>query len=105
MNRRAKLHPGLYTAIVKARSGSEPARDHTYTVGIQIPGGSEIVFEGVAPDPRKRLTRQDETLDLVPFELGEPLIVHVLGSYASMTAIIGEGEQPHLGPCTTNGGG
>lgn len=105
MIQRARLHPGIFTGIVKARSGSEPARDHTYTIGVQLPNGSEIVFEGVAPDARKRLSRQDDTLDLVPFELGETVIVHVLGTSNSMTAIIGEGEQPHLGPCTTNGGG
>jgi hypothetical protein len=100
---RARLHPGTFTGIVKERSGSEPARDHTYTIGIQLPNGSEVVFEGVAPDPRKRLSRQDDTLELVPFELGETVVVHVLGTTSNMTAIIGEGEQPHLGPCTQGG--
>lgn len=99
MMRRSKLHPGTFTGLVKARSGSEPARDHLYTIGIQVPGGSEIVFEGVAPDPRKRLSRQEPTLNLVPFELGETVIVHVIGSTNSLSAIIGEGEQPFLGPC------
>lgn len=94
------IKPGRYTGIVKARSSGTPGRDHTYTVAIQIPGGSEVEFQGVSPYPAKRLTRQDPTLELIPFEIDEPVDIHLMGSSDDLRVIIGEAEQPYLGPCT-----
>jgi hypothetical protein len=100
---RRPLKPGIYSAIVMARSTDSPAREILYTVVLQIPGASQIEFVDIAPYPAKRLSRQDDTLELVPFELGEPVLVHALGSSHNLRVYIAEGEQPHLGPCTQGG--
>jgi hypothetical protein len=102
---RRPLKPGIYSAIVMARSTDSPAREILYTVVLQIPGASQIEFVDIAPYPAKRLSRQDDTLELVPFELGETgsLCMRLAATSNHDRDYIGEGEQPHLGPCTQGG--
>jgi hypothetical protein len=93
------LRQGLYSATILARSSEQPGRDHTYTVGINAPGGI-VKMEGVAPDPTRRWSTPFPTLNLVPFAVGAPVEVHVIGTPGSLRAFITTSELPNAGACT-----
>jgi len=95
---RDRLKAGVYSGIVIARSSEEPGRDHTYTVSIDLPGGS-VEFEGVAPHPSLRWSTFDPTLNLVPFELATPVVVIARGAEQSLTLTLNTYELPEAGPC------
>jgi hypothetical protein len=101
-NRGQGIRAGVYAGVVTARSSDQPGRNHTYTVSIDLPGGS-VDFEGVAPDESLRWSTFDETLDLVPFRIGTPVMVLARGVPQNLELTLNTYELPFAGPCTQGG--
>ncbi|MBO6739034.1 MAG: hypothetical protein JJ916_04155 [Phycisphaerales bacterium] len=104
MNR--PLPNGVYSAIVEARSRevASPAEEITYTVAVNV-GSGPVRFPLVSPHPAKRWTNKmplgpdGEIPMLYPFEIGEPVILHIQGTATRRQIFIGEGEVPAFGGC------
>lgn len=99
------LKSGLaYTGTVTARSASEPspADALTYTVVIDAFGQS-IPFEGVSPQPSARwssyMPTGGEVPNLIPFEIGRMVTVHLTQQGPNYRAVINDAEIPEFGPC------
>jgi hypothetical protein len=95
---RGRVQPGVYRGVVVARSSEEPGRDHTYTVSIDLPGGS-VEFVGVAPSPDLRWTTFDPTINIIPFRLGQEVVVMAGGPPHSLTLTLNTYELTEAGPC------
>lgn len=99
-----RLKSGLYSGTITARSASapSPASSITYTVAINEFGQS-VTFAGVSPQASSRwssyIPSDGETVNLIPFEVGRMVSVHIIRLGSSVQATINDAEFPEFGPC------
>jgi len=93
-----KLNPGLYSAIVVARSTDIPDRNITYSVQLAI-GKGEIRLDGIAPQAALRWSSIDPNINLIPFPLGTRVTVHIFPNGSGNDILIETCELPFIEEC------
>jgi|OM-RGC.v1.029971767 hypothetical protein len=102
----ADIQSGLYTGIVSESSRSEPAPadEITYTVAINLAGGT-IYLENVKPQEAARWSSYmpadpgGELPFLNPFPPGHRVPLHIERQGDTLTVFIDRGEVPAFGGC------
>lgn len=95
----ANLESGLHSATIIARSVAVPSLAGAISYTISLIGFDAVEFEGVKPQDAARWSSADPTLDLIPFEVGRTVAVHVIRQDATILVYLETAEIPDFGPC------
>lgn len=92
---------GIYTGTIIARSSETPTTAALlfYTVRIQVGHEKPLEFENMKPPASRRWTLGNDTLNLIPFELGERIAVHLVVQGNKDLLYMETGEIPENGEC------
>jgi hypothetical protein len=92
-----QIQPGVYAGKVTARSSDVPGTGHTYSVFVEA---LQFQFDNVAPTESLRWSTISPDIDLIPFDLGTPVIIIIESRREGVMVVIHTSELPDIGPCT-----
>ena len=95
----ANIESGLHSATITARSVGAPSLAGAITYTISLIGFDAVEFEGVVPQAAARWSSADPTLELIPFQIGRIVSVHVISQDSVTEVHLETVEIPSFGPC------
>lgn len=96
----------LVIGVITARSVDVPSLADAifYTVEVDDGAGQPESYANTVPQQAARWSTFDPTLELVPFEVGQRVMVGITTSGSSQYTEIMQSELPKRGPCKESGG-
>ena len=96
----------LVIGVITARSVEvpSPADAIFYTVEVDDGAGQPDSYPNTVPQAASRWSTFDPSLELVPFEVGQRVMVGITTSGSNQYTEIMQSELPNRGPCKDSGG-
>lgn len=90
----------LFLGLVTARSVEVPSDAALifYSVQVEEEDGV-VVYDNIVPQDHYRLSSVFD-MDLIPFKVGQELLIGISRAGATDSVFIMSGELPNAGPCT-----
>ena len=97
------IQSGMYSGIITARSVDDPSPADAITYTVVINALDALELENVTPQESARWSAFDDSLNLVPFEVGFVVGVHLIVMESEIQVYIADREFPESGACEGEG--